>query len=210
LKNQSRFTLDIKLGGVYILLTIAQINPFTFYKYINLKDFDTLKKAIKKNRNQLLDSWFRATINTYPAESARVLGKKSDRFDNPVGAVTRETLEDVLDLITENFSREGLEKALDPVIRIRAVQAFDPANAVDFVFALKEIGESIFEKEEVLEFYRLVDEMALAAFNRYMKCREDIFLLKATESKRRIHKAFERAGLVAELSEGDLLGSKQS
>lgn len=198
------------MGGVYILLTIAQINPFTFYKYINLKDFDTLKKAIKKNRNQLLDSWFRATINTYPEESARVLGKKSDRFDNPVGAVTRETLEDVLDLITENFSREGLEKALDPVIRIRAVQAFDPANAVDFVFALKEIGESIFEKEEVLDFYRLVDEMALAAFNRYMKCREDIFLLKATESKRRIHKAFERAGLVTELSEGDLLGSKQS
>jgi hypothetical protein len=169
-----------------------------------------LKKAIKKNRDRLLDSWFRATINTYPEESARVLGKKSDRFDNPVGAVTRETLEDVLDLITENFSREGLEKALDPVIRIRAVQAFDPANAVDFVFALKEIGESIFEKAEVLEFYRLVDEIALAAFNRYMKCREDIFLLKATESKRRIHKAFERAGLVAELSEGDLLGSKQS
>ena len=169
-----------------------------------------MKKAIKKNRNQLLDSWFRATINTYPEESARILGKQSDRFDNPIGAVTRETLEDVLDLITENFSREGLEKALDPVIRIRAVQAFDPANAVSFVFALKEIGESIFEKAEVLEFYRLVDEIALAAFNRYMKCREDIFLLKATESKRRIHSAFERAGLVAELSEGDLLGSKQS
>jgi len=169
-----------------------------------------LKKTIKKNRNQLLDSWFRATINTYPEESARVLGKQSDRFDNPIGAVTRETLEDVLNLITENFSREGLEKALDPVIRIRAVQAFDPANAVSFVFALKEIGESIFEKAEVLEFYRLVDEIALAAFNRYMKCREDIFLLKATESKRRIHHAFERAGLVAELSEGDLLGSKQS
>ncbi len=160
----------------------------------------------------MLDSWFHATINTYPEESARVLGKKSDRFDNPIGAVTRETLEDVLNLTIENFSREGLEKALDPVIRIRAVQAFDPANAVSFVFALKDIGESLFKEAEIdlLDFYRLVDEIALAAFNRYMKCREDIFLLKATESKRRIHKAFERAGLVAELSEEDLLGSKQS
>ncbi len=160
----------------------------------------------------MLDSWFHATINTYPEESARVLGKKSDRFDNPIGAVTRETLEDVLNLTIENFSREGLEKALDPVIRIRAVQAFDPANAVSFVFALKDIGESLFKEAEIdlLDFYRLVDEIALAAFNRYMKCREDIFLLKATESKRRIHKAFERAGLVAELSEDDLLGSKQS
>ena len=169
-----------------------------------------MKQTIKKNRNQLLERWFRATINTYPEESARVLGKKSDRFDNPVGAVTRETLEDVLDLITENFSREGLEKALDPIIRIRAVQAFNPADAVSFVFAFKEIGESVLEKADIMEFYRLVDEIALAAFNRYMKCREDIFLLKATESKRRIHRAFERAGLVAELSEAQLLGSKQS
>lgn len=169
-----------------------------------------MKKTIKKNRNQLLDSWFRATISTYPEESARVLGKKSDRFDNPVGAVTRETLEDVLTLVTENFTRENLEKALDPLIRIRAVQAFDPANAVSFVFAFKQIGESVIAQADIPEFYRLVDEIALAAFNRYMKCREDIFLLKATESKRRIHHAFERAGLVAELSEGDLLGSKQS
>lgn len=169
-----------------------------------------MKKTIKKNRDQLLESWFDATINTYPEESARILGKKSDRFDNPIGAVTRETLEDVLNLITEDFSREGLEQALDPVIRIRAVQTFDPANAVSFVFALKEIGESVIEKADIINFYRLVDEMALAAFNRYMKCREDIFLLKATESKRRIHRAFERAGLVAELSEDDLLGSKQS
>ena len=169
-----------------------------------------MKKTIKKNRDQLLDSWFHATINTYPAESARILGKKSNHFDNPIGGVTRETLEEVLDLITENFSRESLEKALDPVIRIRAVQAFDPANAVSFVFALKEIGESVIEKADMIKFYRLVDEIALAAFNRYMKCREDVFLLKATESKRRIHRAFERAGLVAELSEEDLLGSKQS
>ncbi|WP_035239442.1 RsbRD N-terminal domain-containing protein [Desulfobacter vibrioformis] len=169
-----------------------------------------MKQTIKKNRNQLLESWFHATINTYPEESARVLGKKSDRFDNPVGAVTRESLEDVLTLVTESFGREGLEKALDPVIRIRAVQAFNPADAVSFVFALKEIGESVIEKADIIKFYRLVDEIALAAFNRYMKCREDIFLLKATESKRRIHHAFERAGLVAELSEGDLLGSKKS
>ena len=169
-----------------------------------------MKKTIKKNRDRLLESWFTATINTYPEESARILGKKSDRFDNPIGGVTRETLEDVLNLVTENFSRESLEKALDPVIRIRAVQAFNPADAVSFVFELKQIGESVIEKADIIKFYRLVDEIALAAFNRYMKCREDIFLLKATESKRRIHHAFERAGLVAELSEEDLLGSKNS
>jgi hypothetical protein len=43
-----------------------------------------------------------------------------------------------------------------------------------------------------------------------MKCRENIFLLKATESKRRIHRAFERAGLVTEIKEETLLDSDKS
>jgi hypothetical protein len=43
-----------------------------------------------------------------------------------------------------------------------------------------------------------------------MKCRESIFLLKATEAKRRIHSAFERAGLVTELTEDELVGSSKS
>jgi len=55
-----------------------------------------------------------------------------------------------------------------------------------------------------------VDQVALAAIKRFMKWREEIILLKATESKRRIHRAFERAGLVEELNEEELVGSKKS
>ncbi|MCG8635935.1 MAG: RsbRD N-terminal domain-containing protein [Desulfobacterales bacterium] len=169
-----------------------------------------MEQTIKKNLDQLLQSWFTATIDTYPQESARVLGKDANRFDNPVGAVTRESLEDILNLITGKFDRNSLEKALDPVIRIRAVQAFEPADAVSFVFALKEIGAGVIDPADAHKFDRVVDEIALAAFNRLMKCKEEIFLLKATESKRRVHRAFERAGLVAELKEEDLLGSNKS
>ncbi len=130
-----------------------------------------------------------------------------DRFDNPVGAVTRETLEAVLDLLPGGYNQEILEKTLDPLIRIRAVQAFSAAEAVSFIFALKTIGESIIPSDQLRQFDRMVDDIALAGFNKLLKCKEDIFLLKATESKRRIHRAFERAGLVEELSEEDLLGS---
>ena len=158
----------------------------------------------------LLKQWFKATIETYPEQSAKVLGKDADRFDNPVGAVTREALEDILDLLSEPYNRDILEKALDPLIRIRAVQAFTAAEAVSFIFALKKIGEPIIEPDHLMDFYQMVDDIALAGFNKLMKCKEEIFLLKATESKRRIHKAFERAGLVAELKEEDLLGSNKS
>jgi hypothetical protein len=169
-----------------------------------------LKQILKKNRSFFIQKWFQATIDTYPKQSARILGKDSNRYDNPVGAVTRESLEDVLDLISDEFTRESLEKALDPVIRIRAVQAFTASEAVSFVFALKKIGEEIFDVSQLRQFDQMVDEISLAAFNKLMKCKEEIFLLKATESKRRIHRAFERAGLVTELTEEDLLGSKKS
>jgi len=56
-------------------------------------------------------------------------------------------------------------------------------------------------------FDRKVDQIALAAFNRFLKCRESIFLLKATEAKKRTYSAFERAGLVEELKDEDILGS---
>ncbi|MCP4721504.1 MAG: hypothetical protein GY860_18765 [Desulfobacteraceae bacterium] len=169
-----------------------------------------IKQTLKKNKSPFLKEWFKATIDTYPKDSARILGKDSNRFDNPVGAVTRESLGDVLDLLADKYTEETLEKALDPVIRIRAVQAFDASDAVSFIFALKKIGENLLEDSHLRQFDHMVDHIALAGFNKFMKCKEEIFLLKATESKRRIHRAFERAGLVAELKEEDLLGSKKS
>jgi hypothetical protein len=169
-----------------------------------------LKQTLKKNQESFIKKWFRATIDTYPEQTARVLGKDSNRFDNPVGAITHETIEDVFHLILDDFNQESLEKALDPIIRIRTVQSFSASEAVSFVFALKDIGESILEENLIREFDKLVDKIALASFNRLSKCKEEIFLLKSTESKRRVHRAFERAGLVAELTEEDLLGSKKS
>lgn len=134
-----------------------------------------------------------------------MLGRIKNKFDNPVGAATHESLEAVFELLINKMAPQALEEALDPIIRIRAVQSFTPAKAVDFVFELKEIGKKTLAPEFYETFDRQVDQIALAAFNRFMKCRESIFLLKATEAKRRIHSAFERAGLVTELKEKDLL-----
>ena len=169
-----------------------------------------IKQTLEENKDSFINNWFQATIDTYPAQTAKVLGKDADRFDNPVGAITRETIEDVFSHILEDFTQESLEKKLDPIIRIRAVQAFSASEAVSFVFKLKSIGKQLLDTPFNTEFDALVDKIALASFDRFMKCKEEIFLLKATESKRRIHRAFERAGLVAELSEEDLLGSKKS
>ena len=169
-----------------------------------------LKQELKKNKIFFINKWFHATIETYPAQTANILKKKSNRFDNPVGSVTHETIENVFNLIIEDFVLKALENKLDPIIRIRAVQSFSAADAVSFVFALKNIGEEILDKSLIREFDKLVDKIALAAFNKFMKCKEEIFLLKATEAKKRIHRAFERAGLVAELTKEELVNSNES
>jgi hypothetical protein len=169
-----------------------------------------LKQLLKKKKGLFIEKWFQATINTYPAQSAKILGKDSNRFDNPIGAVTHETIEDVFTLIIEDFNQETLERTLDPLIRIRAVQSFSASEAVSFVFALKEIGEDIIDNSLIREFDKLVDRIALASFNKLSKCKEEIYLLKATESNRFMHRALKRADLVVELKEEDLLGSKKS
>lgn len=170
-----------------------------------------LISRIRASRDRILDQWFTHTINTYPPETAKVLGKSGNRFDNPVGVATMDSLQQTLDLMFQpSFEAEDIGNALDSVIRIRAVQSFSASRAVGFVFFLKSIIRTELNGDTDPALEDRIDRTALAAFDRFMKCREDIYLLKATEAKRRIHRAFERAGLVEELKESDLLDSPKS
>ena len=174
-----------------------------------------LNKLLKSKKKDILKKWFETTINTYPEETAKIFNRSKNKFDNPVGVATNESLESVIDLLcqnlglpdNENLNEELIEQALDSVIRIRAIQSFSASKAVGFVFELKDIVKKIAGGEIRTEFDRKVDQIALAAFNRFLKCRETIFLLKATEAKKRTYSAFERAGLVEELKDEDILGS---
>jgi len=176
-------------------------------------------KILKSSKTSILEKWFEITINTYPKETAIILNKSKNKFDNPVGTATHESLESVIEILCENMNqpgdvdinKESIEQALDSVIRIRAVQNFSASEAVGFVFELKNIVQDTIGKDieplSARSFDRKVDQIALASFNRFLKCRESIFLLKATEAKKRTYSAFERAGLVEELKDEDILGS---
>ena len=193
-----------------------------------------LSKALAQHKETILSQWFDVTIHSYPEDTARILAKSSNRFDNPVGNATRKSLDETFSLIqkfcgddavalskrasdhpdringTPLIDSAAVESALDAVIRIRAVQSFAIPRALAFIFELKSIVKALPEISAGASFDAMMDQVALAAFNRFMKCREDIFLLRANEAKRRIHRAFERAGLVEELEEEGLSGSEKS
>jgi len=97
------------------------------------------------------------------------------------------------------------------MIRIRAVQNFFPSQAVGFLFDFKkilrqELGEKLQQPGMGEAFTRLeerIDEFGLIAFNIYMQCREKIYQLKTDDLRERTFRAFERAGLVYEISKTD-------
>ncbi|MDA8139104.1 MAG: RsbRD N-terminal domain-containing protein [Desulfobacteraceae bacterium] len=162
-----------------------------------------LIEQLALQKQTIVHKWFARVIASYPAETARFLSSQKDPFANPVGQTTRQSLTTLIELLTSTPDAAAMRAALDPVMRIRAVQSFSPAQAMGFVFELKAIiRQELPAKELTLAQWatmeQRIDQMALEAFDLYMQCREKIYELKANEMKDRTYKAFAKAGLIKE------------
>jgi hypothetical protein len=165
-----------------------------------------LIEQLSEKKDALANAWFTRVIDTYPAETARFLRSQSDPFANPVGQTTIHSLRALLDMLGAELDPKAVREALDPVLRIRAIQGFSPTQATRFVFDLKNIIHEAVpaDRKSIDEMRRVdqqIDEMALAAFDIFMLCREKIYDLKANEMKSRTYKAFAKAGLIKESSD---------
>jgi hypothetical protein len=97
------------------------------------------------------------------------------------------------------------------MIRIRAIQNFTASEAVSFIFDLKKVVRKMLDREicdqnlteELRAYEDLIDKLGLIAFDVYMKCREKIFEIKATEFRNRHYSAFRRAGLISEVPDSE-------
>jgi hypothetical protein len=161
-------------------------------------------QSLATKKQAILKSWFQATVDSYPADTARFLKSQQDPFANPVGQTTYRSLDALVDALTTGAGRETIAAALDPILRIRAVQTFTPSKATQFVFSLKRIIRQHLPDEDpnsAVDMHELdgrIDEMAMAAFDIYMACREKIYELKATESRNQFFGSLKRAGLMVE------------
>lgn len=160
--------------------------------------------TLAAKKQEILKSWFQATVDSYPAETARFLKSQKDPFANPVGQTTHHSLEMLLDSLITGAGQGVVTAALDPILRIRAVQSFSPSKATGFIFSLKQIvrqhlsGHGDDGDLSIDGLDRKIDEMAMAAFDIYVACREKIYELKATESRNQFFGSLKRAGLIVE------------
>jgi hypothetical protein len=166
--------------------------------------------ALAGKKKEILKHWFQATVDSYPADTARFLKNQTDPFANPVGQTTYRSLEALVDALISGAGDQAMKAALDPVIRIRAVQSFTPSKATAFVFALKgivreQLTDTVGETDMAALDWR-IDGMAMMAFDVFMACREKVYELKASESRNQFFGSLKRAGLIDE-TEADGSGS---
>lgn len=163
-----------------------------------------LEKQLEKEKAAIVKAWFDLVVEGYPDETSKFIKNQIDPFANPVGSTTLKSLEALFQELLNGMDQNTLESFLDPIIRIRAVQNFSPSQATGFISYLKSVIRKRFEKElenskyakALLQFELKIDVLHLIAFDIYMRCRETIYRIQASEEKNSTLKAFKRAGLI--------------
>ncbi len=170
-------------------------------------------QIFEKNKKKWVDKWVDLVIDTYPQESGTFFKETNDPFANPVGATLKRGLNELYDiLVAPKFDRDAARQALDPVVRLRAVQDFSPAGAIGFLFELKRIlaedlekprarEKDIDEKKAVID--SRIDESLLMAFDLYMDCKRKVYELRANQARDSVRQLLIKKGLVSELPETD-------
>jgi RsbT co-antagonist protein rsbRD N-terminal domain len=166
-----------------------------------------LNNFLLEKKSAILKKWFDAVVETYPSETSSFLKKQKAQFTNPVGYTLSEGLEHLFDALLQGMLPDAVSRFLDSIVRLRAIQEFAPSEAVMFIFRLKkvvrqELGNEILQQQGIIEelatFDSSVDDLALYAFDLYVKCREKIFELKANEAKNMTFRLLQQARLIVD------------
>lgn len=154
-----------------------------------------LPELFVREKERIIECWVQLIVETYPSQSSRFLLHQTDRFQNPVGyTITTETEALFNSFINDDIENSGVI-ALDNLIRVRTVQNFTAAEAVGFVFSLKQAIREVIEEDsqgdislnEILTLETRIDQLALKAFDSYMNCRDRINEIRIKDIKRQAY-----------------------
>jgi hypothetical protein len=147
-----------------------------------------LIQSLTTKKAAILRKWAASVFDTYSGDTAAFLRSEQDRFANPVGYATTNSLDKILDGLLVGSDIHALSAYTEDIIKIRAVQDFSPSQAVSFPLSLKKviIDEIKIEKVPAGEWIELeskIDALSLLAFELYSRSREQINRIKLNELK---------------------------
>ncbi len=148
-----------------------------------------LAELAAEQRELIVRKWLARTLQSYPKHTVRFLLEDKDPFRNPVGRALREGFPLLLDEVTGAFDSGRIQPVLDEIIHIHAVQDISASQAVGFIFDLKPILREQLDPRTVNldSLDRRVDELALLAFDLFMRCREKTYEIRMREARRRVY-----------------------
>jgi len=154
----------------------------------------TLAELLQKNKEAIVERWADGVLATYGGEASAAFKRQKDQFANPVGHSLRKGTRGIFETLLEGADAERIREHLREIVKVRAVQQFSASQAVGFVFLLKEsvraeLGKALSDSRlssEVVKFEGQIDRIALAAFDVFVECREQVYELRVNEVKRRV------------------------
>ncbi len=141
-----------------------------------------------ERKRAVAEEWLARTLQAYPSQSMQFLLHETDCFRNPVGQTIKDAIPRLVDELFGDMNSDRVRQALEGIVRIRAVQNFSAREAVGFVFLLKKILQAELPADRTIYFEldSRIDEMVLAAFDLYVRCRQQIYDIQVSEAKRRV------------------------
>ncbi|MGA2201063.1 MAG: RsbRD N-terminal domain-containing protein [Terriglobales bacterium] len=140
----------------------------------------------------ILEQWVVRTAESYPHHAAALLSKERDPFRNPVGDTLRQSLALLLRELFAEMDATAIDSALDPIIRLQAIQGFSSDDAVRFVSLLKPILRELAPERNSAVLDRRIDDdrinrLAVMAADKCTQCREQLARIRANEVQRANH-----------------------
>jgi hypothetical protein len=153
----------------------------------------TLKDLLHSKKAAIHKRWLEKTLETYAPDASAFFEKQKDQFANPVGQALRTGTQTMLDSLLGEMDADVICRALEEIVKIRSIQDFTPAQALSFVFSLRqvireELGQDLDPSRlsELAEVDNRIDQLALFAFDIYAKCRERLYDIRVDEVKRSV------------------------
>jgi len=162
-----------------------------------------LNDLLKKKKTEVLSAWLNKLLESYSSDARRFFRKQKDQFANPVGTTLKRELENLFDLMLQEWDTNQLSTVLDRIIRVRAIQDFTPSQALSFVFDLKTIIREKLKKEiinqdlqdEFLKIEIVIDRLALLGFDVYSNCRQRLFEMRVNEIRNQVSGFMRKSGI---------------
>jgi len=147
-----------------------------------------LQQLLQEKKGAILEKWEDSILSCFAPDAFHIFKKQKDQFANPIGHKVRTGLDELYDVLCDPSEKEVVTPDLEQLIKMRAVQQVSAADAVSFIFKLKELVRKELLKKGMTELYNdwlafdaRIDAAALVIFDMFMASKEQIYKVRVNE-----------------------------